>query len=100
MWAWKFVFVHESVGIHIIIKLFMCCCFTKFHYIKMIMGERCYLDNTDLPTSNTYSEDKGSIVGRKVKHFVTIYTLTPSLGALGNVNLSSHYEMYLNQTKN
>ena len=53
-----------------------------------------------MPTRNTHSEDKGFIVGRKVPHFVTVYTLTPSLGVLGNVNLSSHYEMYLNQTKN
>lgn len=49
---------------------------------------------------HTHSDDKDSIVGRKVKTVVTIYTLTPSLGALGNVNLGSHYEMYLNLTKN
>lgn len=53
-----------------------------------------------MPTRNTHSEDKGSIVEREVKENVTVYTLTPSLGALGNVNLSSHYKMYLSQTKN
>lgn len=37
---------------------------------------------------------------KKKKKMVTIYTLTPSLGALPNVNLSSHYKMYLSETKN
>lgn len=33
---------------------------------KMIASEHCYLDNTEC-LRNTYSEDKGSIVERKVK---------------------------------
>lgn len=55
-----------------------------------------------MPTRKTYSSDKSSIVERKAKKKknVTIYTLTPSLEALRNVNLSSHYEMYLRETKN
>lgn len=38
-------------------------------------------------------------VKKKKIFFKAIYTLTPSLGALGNVNLSSHYKMYLSVTK-
>lgn len=55
-----------------------------------------------MPTRNMYSEDNGTIVERSKKKkifFKAIYTLTPSLGALGNVNLSSHYKMYLSVTK-
>lgn len=94
--------VHESVSIRIIRELLMFFRRTrckkppqkndKANAVIWITQSAC--------KEHTHSDDKDSIVGRKVKTVVTIYTLIPSLGALGDVNLGPHYEMYLNLTKN
>lgn len=82
--------MHTSVRIHIIIEsVFFCsiCALGDADKYARLFGK-----TLDAPKDCAYKAQKRFFFcAKKKKKLETIYTLTPSLGALQIVNLSSHY---------
>lgn len=98
MWAWEDLFFVHAPRIIINFMSFLPPLFCYALYKTATVQHGCLVNSECLGGQRLHC---WSVGGKKLcEKIVTIYTLTSSLGALWNVNLSSHYKMYLSETKN